>query len=71
MVIHPKAKERLEKLFQDGIVSEFYTEFGVHLDPYVQTLEEFRMKMKNKRPPISTMMLGYEIILGKDPIEIG
>jgi predicted nucleotidyltransferase len=71
VVIHPKTKERLKKLFQDGIVSEFYTEFGVHLDPYVQTLEEFRMKMKNRRPPISTLMLGYEIILGKDPIEIG
>jgi predicted nucleotidyltransferase len=70
VVIHPKAKERLEGLFQDKITSEFYTEFGVHLDPYVQTLGEFRMKMKKKRPPISTMMLGYEIIMGKDPIEI-
>jgi len=71
VAIHLKAKERLEKLFQDGITGEFYSEFGSHLDPYVQTLEEFRTKMKNKRPPISTLMLGYEIILGKDPIEIG
>lgn len=71
VVKHPKAKERLEGLFQDKITSEFHAEFGVHLDPYVQTLEEFRTKMKNKRPPISTLMQGYEIILGKDPIEIG
>ena len=70
VVIRPKAKERLEGLFQDKITGEFYAEFGVHLDPYVQTIEEFRTKMKNKRPPISTLMMGYEIILGKDPIEI-
>jgi predicted nucleotidyltransferase len=71
VVMHTKAKERLEKLFQDGITDEFYSEFGIHLDPYVQTIKEFRKKMKNMRPPISTLMLGYEIILGKDPIEIG
>jgi len=71
VAIHPKAKERLEKLFQDEIIGEFNSEFGIHLDPYVQTIEEFRTKMKNKRSPISTLMLGYEIILGKDPIEIG
>jgi len=71
VVKDPKAKERLEKLFQGGITGEFYSEFGIHLDPYVQTIEEFRTKMKNKRPPISTLMLGYEIILGKDPIKIG
>lgn len=70
VVIHPKAKERMEKLFQSGIAGEFYSEFGIHLDPYVQTLDEFRTKMKNNLPPISTLMLGYEIILGKDPIEI-
>lgn len=71
VVSQPKAKEELEKLLQAGIAREFYSEFGVHLDPYVQTLEEFRKKMQNKQPPVSTMMLGYEIILGKDPIEIG
>jgi hypothetical protein len=48
-----------------------FRSFGIHLDPYVQSIEEFRIKMKNKRPPISTLMMGYEIILGKDPIEIG
>ena len=71
VVMHPKAKEQLEKLFQGEITGEFYSEFGIHLDPYIQTLEEFRTKKRKNMPPISTLMLGYEIILGKDPIEIG
>ena len=71
VVMNSKAKERMENLFQNRIAGEFYSEFGIHLDPYVQTLDEFRTKIKNKLPPISTLMLGYEIILGKDPIEIG
>lgn len=70
VAVHGKAKGRLEKLFQNGISGEFYSEFGIHLDPYIQTIEEFRTKMKSKRPPVSTLMLGYETILGKDPIEI-
>ena len=63
-----RAKARLEKTLGDRIAGEFFAEFGVHLDPYVKSEEEFRRRLRRAEPPVSTLMKGYRTLFGKDPI---
>jgi hypothetical protein len=65
-----RAKARLEKALGDRIAAEFFGEFGVHLDPYVKTEEEFRRRLRRGEPPVSTLMTGYRLLFGKDPITL-
>ena len=47
-----------------------FGEFGVHLDPYVKTEAEFRRRLRRREPPVSTLMKGYLLLFGKDPITL-
>jgi hypothetical protein len=42
----------------------------VHLDAYIKTKEEFRVRLKKNLSPISTLMKAYSVIYGKEPLEI-
>jgi len=63
------AKTRLERAFCETISGEFFREFGFHVDPYIKTEAEFRRKLGRKEPPLTTLMKGYRMLFGKDPIE--
>jgi len=65
----PDARNRLEAFVRDTIVDAFHSEFGIHLDPYFKTLVEFAGMMRDGLPPVSTLLSGYEVIDGKDPLE--
>lgn len=63
------AKKRIESLFIDTISSEFSKYFGIHLDSYVKTIDEFKEKLKKNDTPVSTLMKSYTVVFGKDPID--
>ncbi|MFH0772085.1 MAG: nucleotidyltransferase domain-containing protein, partial [Candidatus Omnitrophota bacterium] len=60
-------KERLEGLFIDKISGEFSKYFGIHLDAYIKTKDEFIGKLKKNLPPVSALMNSYTVIYGQDP----
>jgi len=62
-------RDLLEKAFRETIADSFHSEFGVHLDPYFKTVEEFSGMMRDGLPPVSTLLSGYEVVFGKDPLE--
>ena len=63
------SKEWLENVFTEEITNQFYDYFGVHLDAYIKTKDEFTKRLKKNQSPISTLMQSYFVIYGKDPIE--
>lgn len=63
------AKDQLEETFIEDISNQFYDYFGVHLDIYIKTKDEFTKRLKKNLPPISTLMRSYSVVYGKDPIE--
>lgn len=63
------SKEWLENVFTEEITNQFYDYFGVHLDTYIKTKDEFTKRLKKNQSPISTLMQSYFVIYGKDPIE--
>lgn len=62
------AKERIERIFIEDISHQFHEYFGVNLDSYIKTKDEFVKRLRKNQPPVSTMMRSYSIIYGKDPI---
>lgn len=65
-----KDKEPVENKFFNEISDKFYEYFKAHLDVYIKTKAEFRMRIKKNQPPVSTLMKSYSVILGKEPLEI-
>ena len=63
-------KEHVEILFLEDISSRFYEYFGVHLDSYIKTQEEFIKRLRNNQPPVSTLLKSYTLVYGKDPLEL-
>lgn len=61
---------KIEKKFQYEISDSFYKYFKIHLDVYVKTAEEFRLRLKKNLPPVSTLIKSYSVIWGKDPLDI-
>ncbi len=69
VVIDPLAKKKIEDLFADKISPEFAAYFNISLDSYIKTSDEFKMRIKRKLPPVSTLMKSYVVMYGKDPID--
>lgn len=62
--------EKIWDLFVTVIASKFSTYFGVHLDAYVKSATEFRARLKENQPPVSTLMKSYSVLYGKEPLEV-
>lgn len=69
IVKQKKSLQRVENVFVE-MAPKFKRYFGVELDPYIKTEDEFRAKLKKNRPPVSTLMLSYSVLFGKEPLEI-
>jgi DNA polymerase sigma len=70
IIKNKKDKKEIEEKFLNEISVKFYDYFKVHLDAYIKTKEEFRVRLKKNLSPISTLMKAYSVIYGKEPLEI-
>jgi predicted nucleotidyltransferase len=70
IIKNKKNKERIENKFLDKISAEFNDYFKAHLDVYVKSRNEFRLKLRKHLPPVSSMIKSYFVIWGKEPLEI-
>jgi DNA-binding transcriptional ArsR family regulator len=64
-------EERVLQAFLDQISPEFFTYFGVSLDPYVKSKKSFQDLFKRDLPPVSTLTVSYDVIFGEDVIKGG
>lgn len=69
IVKNAASKKRLEDLFMDKISDEFFEYFGIHLDSYIKTCDEFVARLRKGLSPVSKLMKSYAVIHGKDPID--
>ncbi len=70
IIKNKKDKKEIEEKFLNEISVKFYDYFKAHLDTYIKTKEEFRIRLKKNLPPVSTLMKAYSVIYGKEPLEI-
>lgn len=69
VVKNEKDIKEVENVFSENISEQFKEYFGINLDTYVKSENEFRKRMNKKLPPVSTLMQSYSIIYGKDPLD--
>jgi predicted nucleotidyltransferase len=62
------AKKQIEEIFIENISDQFYEYFGVNLDSYIKTKDEFIKRLRKNQAPVSTMMQSYFVIYGEDPL---
>ena len=70
IIKNKKDKKEIEEKFLNEISVKFYDYFKAHLDTYLKTKEEFRVRLKKNLSPVSTLMKAYSVIYGKEPLEI-
>lgn len=63
-------EDRVFNVFNAEIAQRFKSFFGVHLDSYVKSAEEFRKRLQKNLPPVSTLMKSYSVLYGKEPLEV-
>jgi len=68
IVHHTKNVKIVEDVFFSKIISSFYEYFGVSLDVYIKTEQDFIHRLKKNLPPVSTLIKSYSVICGKDPL---
>jgi predicted nucleotidyltransferase len=61
---------KVKDAFLGPIAADFAAYFGMSLDAYIKTAEEFSRMLKRNSPPISTLMKAYYVLYGKEPMEI-
>ena len=64
-----QSKKKVEDVFVEKISSEFSEYFGLSLDAYIKTCDEFISRMKRNLSPVPSLMKSYTVIYGKDPID--
>ncbi len=62
--------KRVAEVFNSVGADRFKSYFGVHLDCYVKSTNEFRERLKKNLPPVSTLMKSYSVLYGKEPLEV-
>lgn len=60
----------VEDIFLSEIAPRFKAYFSVQVDPYIKSVSEFKKRLKNNKPPISTLMKSYFVLFGKEPLEV-
>ncbi len=62
--------QKVTEVFVATIAVHFKSYFGMQLDAYVKSAEEFRKRVKKNQPPVSTLMKSYFVLYGKEPLEV-
>ncbi len=60
----------VENVFSSQIIPQFKAYFGVQVDPYIKSADEFKQRFKKNKPPVSTLMKSYSVLYGKEPLEL-
>ena len=60
----------VEDAFSSEISPRFKAYFGVQIDPYIKSADEFKKRLKKNKPPVSTLMKSYSVLYGKEPLEV-
>ncbi|MDP3041348.1 MAG: winged helix-turn-helix domain-containing protein [Candidatus Omnitrophota bacterium] len=60
----------VENVFSSETIPRFKAYFGVHVDPYIKSANEFKQRLKKGKPPVSTLMKSYSVLYGKEPLEV-
>ncbi len=68
IVTDQKDLNEMETMFVEQIAGSFNEFFGVALDVYIKTKNEFKKMLNNNLPPVSTLIKDYSMIYGEDPI---
>jgi predicted nucleotidyltransferase len=61
---------QVEDVFSSGIIPRFKAYFGVQIDPYIKSADEFKKRLKRNKPPVSTLIKSYSVLYGKEPLEV-
>ena len=64
-----RSKKRIEDIFIEKISTEFSEYFGISLDAYIKTYDEFLGRLKRRLSPVDTLMKAYMVVYGKDPMD--
>ena len=71
VVVSRAADLRLvENVFSSEIIPRFKAYFGVQIDPYTKSADEFKQRLKKNKPPVSALMKSYSVLYGKEPLEV-
>ncbi|RKY87517.1 hypothetical protein DRQ11_06015 [candidate division KSB1 bacterium] len=69
MIKSSKNKDKIEENF--GKVNEkIINRFGNAISVYIQTIEEFKLKHKNKLPLIRNILRSHDLLFGKSLQEL-
>jgi len=60
----------VDEAFSSGIIPRFKAYFGVQVDPYIKSADEFRQRLRKNKPPVSTLIKSYSVLYGKEPLEV-
>ncbi|MDP3041987.1 MAG: nucleotidyltransferase domain-containing protein [Candidatus Omnitrophota bacterium] len=60
----------VENVFSFEVIPRFKAYFGVQVDPYIKSADEFKKRLKKNKPPVSTLMKSYSVLYGKEPLEV-
>ncbi len=60
----------VEDAFSSEIIPRFKAYFGVQVDPYIKSADEFKQRLRKNKPPVSTLMKSYSVLYGKEPLEV-
>ena len=63
-------RKEIEDKFLNEISTDFNRYFKTHLDVYIKTQDEFRMRLGRNLPPVSTLAKSYSVLWGKELSDI-
>jgi predicted nucleotidyltransferase len=70
VVSRPADIRPVKDAFSSEIIPRFKAYFGVQVDPYIKSADEFKQRLKKNKPPVSTLMKSYSVLYGKEPLEV-
>ena len=61
---------KVRDAFLGSIAADFEVYFGLKLDAYIKTAEEFSAMLKRNSPVTAEVIKAYSVLYGKEPLEI-
>jgi predicted nucleotidyltransferase len=61
---------KVKDAFLGAIAADFAVYFGIRLDAYIKTADEFSKLLKRSSPPVLELIKAYSVLYGKEPLDI-
>ena len=62
--------EKVKDVFLGVVASDIGAYFAIKVDAYIKSVDEFRVLLKENKPPVSTLIKAYSTLYGKEPLEV-